>query len=115
MPRDFKEYLVDILQTARSIQNFVSDMTYDDFIADEKTVFAVIQGFEIIGEAAKNIPKDITEIYPEIDWSAMSKMRDLLIHHYFGIQHSIIWETIKKRIPLLIEKLPEILKDYGSE
>ena len=114
MARDFIEYLNDILNTAQSIEKFVAGMSYDDFAEDQKTVFAVIQGFEIIGEASKNIPIDIQKIYPEVDWQSMMKMRDLLIHHYFGTQYSILWDTIKNRLPGLIEILPKILHDYGS-
>ncbi len=114
MKRDFLDYLDDIFRTAKSIQGFVLGMTYDDFVADEKTVFAVIEGFEIIGEAAKHIPKDIQNLYPEIDWTSMAKMRDLLIHHYFGTQYSILWETIENRIPLLLMEIPKIMRDHNS-
>jgi len=114
MARDFTEYLIDILNTAQSIEKFVNGLSYEEFVEDQKTVFAVIQGFEIIGEASKNIPKEIQKIYPEVDWQSMIKMRDLLIHHYFGTQYSILWDTIKNRLPGLITILPKILHDYGT-
>jgi uncharacterized protein with HEPN domain len=115
MPREFLDYLTDILNTTKSIDGFVTGMTYTDFLADEKTVFAVIQGFEIIGEAAKDIPQEIQVQYPEIDWTSMAKMRDLLIHHYFGIQYPILWETIENRIPSLLSDLPKIIGKFESE
>lgn len=114
MPRSFLDYVSDILHASKSINDFVIGMTYDDFITDEKTVFAVIQGFEIIGEAAKHIPKEVQSLYPEIEWASMIKMRDLLIHHYFGTQHSILWETIENQIPKLLIEIPRIYKDYGQ-
>jgi uncharacterized protein with HEPN domain len=90
MEREFLDYLDDILHTAKSIQGFVYEMSYDQFTNDEKTVLAVIQGFEIIGEATKHIPGYIRVSYPEIAWNSMARMRDLLIHHYFDTNYSII-------------------------
>lgn len=111
MARVFRDYLVDIHKAASSIDSFVKGMTFDEFQSDEKTVFAVIHGFEIIGEAAKHIPKDFQALHPTIDWIAMAKMRDLLIHHYFGTQYSILWETIENRIPTLLIHMSEILEE----
>ena len=113
MEREILDILDDILHTAKSIQGFVQGMTYDQFTADEKTFFAVIQGFEIIGEAAKHIPKDVRIAYPEIAWNAMARMRDLLIHHYFGTNYAVIWETIEIRIPPLIVDIQKVIKDYN--
>lgn len=115
MSREFIDYLIDILRMARSINGFVQGMTYEEFEKDEKTVLAVIQGFEIIGEAAKHIPRDIQVIYPEIEWASMARMRDLLIHHYFVTQYSILWQTIQNQIPHLLEKIPEVIHDHAGK
>jgi uncharacterized protein with HEPN domain len=113
MKREFLDYVEDILQTSLSIQKFVGGMSYDQFAADEKTVFAAIQGFEIIGEAVKHIPADIQQIYPEIPWSIMARMRDLLIHHYFETNFPVLWDTIQNRLPSLILEINKMIKDYN--
>jgi uncharacterized protein with HEPN domain len=56
MSRDPKLFLRYIVESAQHIQSFVKGLSYDEFIKDEKTSSAVIRKFEIIGEAAKNIP-----------------------------------------------------------
>jgi len=86
-------------------------MSYEDFLRDRKTQDAVIRNLEIIGEAAKNLPSNIKERYPKIPWRALSGMRDKLIHAYFGVSLSIVWETIKNDLPVLKQQVESILKD----
>jgi uncharacterized protein with HEPN domain len=59
--REFLDYLNDILESVRDIQDFTSNVTYDEFVKDKKTLKAVIRCFEVIGEAAKAVPLDIRE------------------------------------------------------
>ena len=59
MDRDYTDYLKDILDAVDKVQLFIAGMSYEDFIHDEKTIFAVIRAMEIIGEAAKHITDDI--------------------------------------------------------
>jgi len=89
-------------------------MSYDEFIQDDKTVFAVVRALEIIGERVKNIPDDIREDYSEIPWKVMAGMRDKVIHEYFGVNIKLIWKTIKERIPEIKPLFDEILSDLGK-
>jgi uncharacterized protein with HEPN domain len=59
-------------------EDFVSDCTFDDFIGDIKTQYAVIRALEIIGEAAKNVPEDIRQKYPSVPWKDLAGIRDKL-------------------------------------
>lgn len=72
---------------------------------------AVIRSLEVIGEASKKIPGDIKKEYSIVPWKSISGMRDKLIHEYFGIDTSILWETIKKRIPELADNLKKIYQE----
>jgi uncharacterized protein with HEPN domain len=86
-------------------------MTFQDFLRDKKTQNAVIRSVEVIGEAAKKIPKSIREKYKLIPWKKMAGMRDKMIHEYFGVDLEILWKTIKEDVPSLkplIEQLKSI-------
>ena len=89
-------------------------MGYDEFVCDRKTVNAVVRSIEIIGEATKNIPESLKNKHPQIPWKKMSGMRDKLIHEYFGIDISILWEVATKEIPIIELPMKSIFKDLND-
>ncbi len=113
--RQWGDYIEDISDAVQSIEEFVSDMTYEEFISDKKTYFAVIRCIEIIGEATKNILDPEREKYPDIPWKDMAGMRDKVIHHYFGVDLKVVWKTIKEDIPSIQPKISEILNDIDKD
>ncbi|HIH96203.1 MAG TPA: DUF86 domain-containing protein [Thermoplasmata archaeon] len=111
MKREVGDYIEDIISATGKVMDFVKNISYEEFIQDDKTVFAVVRALEIIGEAAKNIPDDIRKNYPEIPWKDMAGMRDKVIHEYFGVKSSIVWRAVKEEIPPLKPIFEKILRD----
>ncbi len=58
----------DIIDSGNNILEYTTNLSFDDFTKDSKTIDAVIRNFEIIGEAANRLPEDFKEKYSEIDW-----------------------------------------------
>jgi Uncharacterized conserved protein len=93
--------LDDILDGVEKIKRYTREMTYEEFVDDSKTVDAVLRNFEMIGEAAKNVPDEIRQEYDDVPWSEMTGMRDKLIHGYATVELQIVWTTIQEEVPTL--------------
>ena len=105
-------YLNDIKNAIESIIEFTSGISFEAFKTDDKTFSAVIRKIEIIGEAAKSIKPEITASNPEIPWSVLARMRDKLIHGYFGIDADIIWKTIREDLPGILPLITGLCEKY---
>jgi len=111
--RGDKQFLEDILESIRRIEEYTQSLDYESFLKNTMVQDAVIRNLEIIGEAVKNISTELKEKYSEISWKDIARMRDKVIHFYFGINWDIVWSVIKDKIPELKNKINDILKDLS--
>ena len=111
MKREWKLFVQDIYDAIRYIKEFVGSMKRKDFLADEKTRSAVAFKIENIGEASKNIPKEIKAKYKDLPWTEMARMRDKITHFYFGINYKVVWLVVKKELPAIEPAIMKILSD----
>ncbi len=98
-----------MLDAAEKALSFSAGMTREAFEADSKTVFATIRALEVVGEAAKNVPGSFRTQHASVPWGDMAGMRDVLIHDYFGVDLTIVWETLRSDLPALVGELRRIL------
>jgi len=114
-PRDHRDFLRDLVEACRSIIRFVENISLDAYLADEKTRFAVMRGFEIMGEAVRHLPEELKQVHPEIPWAMMTAVRNRLAHGYFGIDDTILFTTIEVDLKPLLGKLERLvtLEDDG--
>ncbi len=102
-------FLHHIYDGCQRCLKFVSGMTYDQFISDEKTISAVVRELSVLGEAARKIYEDYRNKNPQIPWEKIFGMRNRLIHDYMGVQLPIVWQTVQEDIPKLTTLVNEIL------
>ena len=110
-PRDTNLLLYDILICAQHCVEFTEGMQFEDFERDEKTMAAVLHQIMVIGEAAKRLRGEFTNVHGHIPWSSMAKMRDVLIHCYEESNLNIVWNVVQNELPKLIKEIKQILGD----
>ena len=101
MKRDTLVYLKDIIDNIKRAEDFVGVLTYERFIKDNKTSYAVVRCIEIIGEASKHVPEIIWSKHPEVPWKNITGMRDVIVHSYSSIEYPIVWKALKTNLPEL--------------
>ena|SRR5258707_15002330 len=99
MSRTPREYLHDLNHYIERVADFTKDGR-DEFMKDDKTQFAVIRAYEVIGEIAKRLPQELLTTQPHIAWQDIKEFRDFLAHNYERIRLDIVWGAV--------EKLPEL-------
>ena len=107
--REYLDYFEDIQDALEKIKSFTADLDFESFAKDDKTTFAVIRALEIIGEAARKIPKAVRSRYPDVPWQDMAGMRDKLIHDYFGVDLRVVWKTLQSDLPPLKTSFEQII------
>ena len=106
MPKREVQLLInDIIENAEAIFQFIGHSAYEEFVNDKMKVYAVVRAFEIIGEASKLVSADIKFANPLVEWQLMADFRNVLIHHYFGIDYQILWQSVKVSLPHNYEML----------
>ena len=113
MIRDIKDYVQDIYDAMEAAENFVGDCTFEEFLGDIKTQYAVVRALEIIGEAAKHVPEDTRQKYPSVPWKDLAGIRDKLIHAYFGVDPEVVWLSVKEGIPESKPVIRSLLAELG--
>lgn len=101
--------LLDILIASRKVQKFTESLTRDSFSVSDLVQSAVIREIQVIGEAARLISDETKNDNTQIDWSAISGMRNRVVHEYFNIDLDIVWDTIQIDIPLLIQQIEPLV------
>lgn len=112
--RNWQNRIRDILSAISEIQFFTEGLTFEEFQNDRKTIGAVLYTLAIIGEAARTISPDLESAHPEIPWNDMRDMRNIIIHEYFQINLSIVWQTIQEDVNNLERPLRKLLEDLES-
>jgi uncharacterized protein with HEPN domain len=113
--RGDNEFVFDMIIACERILEYTKNLSYDEFCKNQMVIDAVVRNIEILGEAAKKVSNDLKIKYQEIEWREITRTRDKIIHFYFGVSLSIIWDIITTDIPILKDKPKNLVKSEGWE
>jgi|TARA_R110000744_G_C19082903_1_gene531463 uncharacterized protein with HEPN domain len=113
--REYIFYLEDMLQSMERIEEYLVEIDFDKFSKTHIVIDATVRNFEIIGEAAKSVPINIQEKYPEIPWKKIYGLRNLISYEYFGIDYEMIWKIAKTNLPQNQIDLEKIVKRENGD
>jgi len=105
-----RELIRHILDEIDYILTQIPNTDFDSFLKNATLKRAFVRSIEIIGEASKKLPEDVKSKQPDIEWRKVAGMRDRLIHDYFGVDYTIVWDVATNKLPDLREKLQSLLE-----
>jgi uncharacterized protein with HEPN domain len=109
--RSISMYLADMLEAIDRICEYTSKLTYSSFSENEMVVDAVLRNLEVLGEAARYVPQETRNKYTGIPWSSLVGLRNIVIHHYHGVDLENIWQIARKDLPPLRKILKAALAE----
>jgi uncharacterized protein with HEPN domain len=114
MPSDLAENVLrDILHHIDLADRFVSELDYAAFVADVRTVYAVIRCLEIISEASRRLPESLKQRHPSIEWRKMAGAGNVYRHDYEDVAAQFIWDTVERALPALRVVIVDELSKFG--
>lgn len=109
--REWKLLFEDIIDCINKIEEYIANLTFDDFEDNNLVTDAVVRNIEIIGEASKNIPVEILQSFSDIPWQKLRGIRNRIVYDYFDVDRKIIWFIITKELSTLKNALQNHLKN----
>lgn len=113
MPHDDTVLLRHMRDAAVQAVDFVRGRAAADLERDAQLLLALVKCLEIVGEAAGKISDTTRNAIPGIPWRAVIGMRNRLIHAYFDINRSIVWQTVRSDLPPMIAAIDSHLGDVA--
>ncbi len=110
-----EEYLAHIESAALEIKAHTAGMSQEDYEADRKTQRAVERNLQIVGDAAHKLSAKLKEANPDIPWDDIYAARNVVVHHYFGVNQRILWDILQEDLPPVLKRVQELLGHRAVE
>ena len=102
--------LIDMLEALESITRFTHNRTIRDLLADDFFQSAVSRQLITVGEAAARLTADLRARHPTVPWGKIIAFRNVLVHHYFGIDWVVVWKTVTEQVPQVQQQIEMVVR-----
>ncbi len=89
-----KTRLEHILNAIERLEKHAGKLSREELEADVLRYYGIVKNIEIIGEAANMLSPAFKTAHPEVEWRAISNMRNFLVHEYFQVDNDTVWAVI---------------------
>ena len=103
-------YLQDIIEAANAIEKFITNVSEENFVADELLQSAVLYKLTIVGEAAVRVSTELKNRHPDIKWKQIVGFRNIVVHAYFSVNWKTVWTAATEDVVTLKQQIQEILQ-----
>lgn len=110
-----RERLRHILAAIERIKRYVQGKTFEDMLADDMMYYAVVKNIEMIGEAANMLTHDFQSAHPETPWKMVRGMRNYIVHEYFQIDNTVVWDVVSHELDLLKKQIESYIANTDWE
>jgi len=110
MVRKVEHVIHDILEAIERIEEITHGKSLDEFEANWQLRWLVQRAIEIISEASRALPDELTSSRPEIPWRRVRGIGNVLRHDYEGLSDRIIWNVVIDELPRLKSAIQAIAK-----
>jgi len=106
--------LTDILDNIQAIAEFTAGMTFENYVSDRKTVYAVTRALEIISEATRRLSDELKQRHPEIAWTGIAAAGNVYRHEYDNVDETLVWHTIQHELAPLRQAVVDAVRRLGG-
>ena len=106
---EWRVYLEDMHTGCQDVQDFTSELTMAELVANKAMLYATLHALQIIGEAAGRVPDNVRDQMPEVPWKDIVGLRHVVVHGYAFIDNMAIWNIVQHDVPILKYELETFL------
>ena len=104
-----------MIEAADSLLQFAANLTAAEYAASLEKQYAMKFAFVMLGEDAARISEEIQRMHPDIPWREIKGLRNIVAHAYDKTDDEIIWETVRRDIEPLRQRLLRIKSELQTD